>query len=77
MTLAQAARKQMRADGGNYRRDHLRLLAQRVEVAELVGAARPVLNGELTRMRSEGLIDYNRCFFCVDDLAGLNEIAIA
>jgi site-specific DNA recombinase len=34
MTLAQAARKQMRADGGSYRRDHLRLLAQRVEVAD-------------------------------------------
>jgi CRP/FNR family transcriptional regulator, cyclic AMP receptor protein len=47
------------------------------DLAELVGAARPVINAELTRMRSEGLIDYNRCFFCVDDLAGLNEIAIA
>ena len=34
MTLAQAARKQMRADGGSYRRDHLRLLSQRVEVAD-------------------------------------------
>ena len=42
-----------------------------------LGAARPVINAELTRMRSEGLIDDNRCFFCVDDLAGLDEIAIA
>jgi CRP/FNR family cyclic AMP-dependent transcriptional regulator len=47
------------------------------DLAELVGAARPVINAELTRMRSEGQIDYNRCFFCVDDLAGLNEIGIA
>jgi len=47
------------------------------DLAELVGAARPVINAELTRMRSEGLIDYNRSFFCVADLAGLNEVAIA
>ena len=47
------------------------------DLAELVGEARPVINAELTRMRSEGLIDDNRCFFCVDDLAGRNEIAIA
>ncbi|OKO78793.1 hypothetical protein AC630_18315 [Bradyrhizobium sp. AS23.2] len=28
--FANTARKRMRADGGGYRRDHLRLLAQRV-----------------------------------------------
>jgi site-specific DNA recombinase len=32
--FANTARKRMRADGGGYRRDHLRLLAQRVEVAD-------------------------------------------
>jgi hypothetical protein len=32
--FAQAARNRMRVDGGGYRRDHLRLLAQRVEVAD-------------------------------------------
>ena len=31
-TLATQARKRMRTDGGGYRRDHLRALAQRVEV---------------------------------------------
>jgi DNA-binding transcriptional LysR family regulator len=31
--FANAARKRMRADGGGYRRDHLRLLAQRCAVA--------------------------------------------
>jgi CRP/FNR family cyclic AMP-dependent transcriptional regulator len=46
------------------------------DLAELVGAARPVINAELTRMRSEGLIEYTRCHFCVDDLAGLNQVAI-
>jgi CRP/FNR family transcriptional regulator, cyclic AMP receptor protein len=46
------------------------------DLAELVGAACPMINTELTRMRSEGTIDYNRSYFCVDDLAGLNQIAI-
>jgi hypothetical protein len=32
--FANAARKRMQADGGGYRRDHLRLLAQRIEVAD-------------------------------------------
>ena len=31
-TFARQARKRMRTDGGGYRRDHLRALAQRVEV---------------------------------------------
>lgn len=31
-TFARTARKRMRIDGGGYRRDHLRALAQRVEV---------------------------------------------
>jgi Crp-like helix-turn-helix domain len=44
------------------------------DLAELVGAARPVINAELTRMRSEGLIEYTRCIFGADDPAGLNQI---
>ncbi len=32
--LSQAARERMRLDGGGYRRDHLRALAQRVEVGD-------------------------------------------
>jgi hypothetical protein len=32
--FAAAARKRMRIEGGGYRRDHLRALAQRVEVAD-------------------------------------------
>jgi CRP-like cAMP-binding protein len=46
------------------------------DLAELVGAARPVINAELTRLRSEGQIDYNKSYFRVDDLALLNQIAI-
>ena len=33
-TFARTARKRMRLEGGGYRRDHLRALAQRVEVAD-------------------------------------------
>ena len=33
-TFAATARERMRIEGGGYRRDHLRALAQRVEVAE-------------------------------------------
>jgi CRP-like cAMP-binding protein len=45
------------------------------DLAELVGAARPVVSAELVRMRNEGLIEYTRSFFCVDDLAGLDRAA--
>ncbi len=34
MTFARAARQRIRMGGGGYRRDHLRALAQRVEVAD-------------------------------------------
>jgi hypothetical protein len=33
-TLAETARRHIRLEGGGYRRDHLRALAQRVEVAD-------------------------------------------
>jgi site-specific DNA recombinase len=33
-TFASAARQRIRLDGGGYRRDHLRALAHRVEVAD-------------------------------------------
>ncbi len=33
-TFARAARQRIRLDSGGYRRDHLRALAQRVEVAD-------------------------------------------
>jgi site-specific DNA recombinase len=33
-TFARAARQRIRLEGGGYRRDHLRALAQRVEVAD-------------------------------------------
>jgi hypothetical protein len=42
--LAATARKRMRIEGGGYRRDHLRALAQRVEVAD----------GEVRIMGSKG-----------------------
>ena len=45
------------------------------DLAELVGAARPVISAELVRLRDEGLVMYTRCFFCVDDLDGLDRVA--
>ena len=45
------------------------------DLAELVGAARPVISAELVQMKREGLVEYTRCYFCVDDLAGLDRIA--
>ena len=36
--FARTARERMRIDGGGYRRDHLRALAQRVEVADARGS---------------------------------------
>jgi len=43
-TFARTAREHMRIDGGGYRRDHLRALAQRVEIAD----------GEVRIMGSKG-----------------------
>jgi CRP/FNR family cyclic AMP-dependent transcriptional regulator len=45
------------------------------DLAELVGAARPVISAELVRLRDGGWIAYTRCYFCVDDLNGLDRIA--
>ena len=44
------------------------------DLSELVGAARPVISAELVRLWDEGLISYTRCYFCVDDLDGLDGI---
>ncbi len=45
------------------------------DLSELVGAARPVISAELVQMKREGLVEYTRCHFCVDDLVGLDRIA--
>ncbi|MDG3006491.1 Crp/Fnr family transcriptional regulator [Paludisphaera mucosa] len=45
------------------------------DLSEILGAARPVVSAELVKMRREGLIEYTRCHFCVDDLAGLDRVA--
>ncbi|WZO98980.1 Crp/Fnr family transcriptional regulator [Isosphaeraceae bacterium EP7] len=47
------------------------------DLSELVGAARPVVSAELVRMKREGVLEYTRCYFCVDDLGGLDRIATA
>jgi CRP-like cAMP-binding protein len=45
------------------------------DLADLVGAARPVVSAELARLRDEGLIEYTRSYVCVEKLEGLNRIA--
>jgi CRP-like cAMP-binding protein len=45
------------------------------DLAELVGAARPVVSAELARLRDERLISYTRCYSCVDDLDGMDRVA--
>jgi site-specific DNA recombinase len=63
-TFAKAARQRMRMDDGSYRRDHLRALAQRVEVAEgevrIMGSKSRLLqtliaNGGLNVVPTQGL----------------------
>ncbi len=45
------------------------------DLAEFVGAARPVVSAEVARLRSEKLLSGTKCYFCVDDLDGLNRVA--
>ncbi len=74
--LAAALRDLICYEGGRCRHGHtidVRLSHQ--DLAELVGAARPVVSAELVQMRREGLVEYTRCYFCVDDLAGLDRVA--
>jgi hypothetical protein len=56
--FAQSARNWMRVDGGGYRRDHLRLLAPRVEVADkevrITGSKRNLLR-TLVAISSSGV----------------------
>jgi site-specific DNA recombinase len=55
--FASRARQRLRLDGGGYRRDHLRALAQRVEVAEtevrIMGSKSRLLQDALRRFRRE------------------------
>jgi len=45
------------------------------ELAELVGASRPVVSSELNELRREGLLDYARGHICVIDLKALNALS--
>ena len=45
------------------------------ELAELIGASRPVVSVELNELRREGLLDYTRGHICVVDLDRLSTFA--
>ena len=46
------------------------------DLGELVGAARPVISAELVRLKDEGFVHYTRSYFCVDDIDGLDRVAV-
>jgi len=74
--VAAALRDMICFEGQRCRHGHtidVRLTHQ--DLAELVGAARPVVSAEVGRLRDEGLVEYTRCYICVEDLAGLDRIA--
>lgn len=45
------------------------------DLADLVGAARPVVSAEVARLRGEKLLSGTKFHFCVDNLEGLNRVA--
>lgn len=45
------------------------------ELAELVGASRPVVSSRLNDMRRDGVLDYSRDYICVDDRAALHSLS--
>lgn len=45
------------------------------ELAELVGASRPVVSSELNELRREGILDYARGHICVIDLEALTTLS--
>jgi hypothetical protein len=53
--FANTARKRMRANGSGYRRDHLRLLAQQVEVADRIMGSKSNLLRNLAVISSSGV----------------------
>lgn len=46
-----------------------------LELAELVGASRPVVSSELNELRREGVLDYARGHICIIDLSALNALS--
>ena len=74
-TFARTARERMRTDGGGYRRDHLRALAQRVEVADrevrIMGSKSALLQN--ARRRFGRKIGYaRRSQFCSEVAEGVS-----
>ncbi len=51
---------------------HLRITQQ--ELADLVGASRPVVSGILNRLRRQGVLGYSREYLCVRDLEEIQRL---
>jgi CRP-like cAMP-binding protein len=51
---------------------HLRITQQ--ELADLVGATRPVVSTILNRLRDEGILGYSREYLCVRDIDSIERL---
>ncbi len=51
---------------------HLRITQQ--ELADLVGASRPVVSGILKRLRDQGVLGYSRDYVCVRGLDAIERL---
>lgn len=51
---------------------HLRITQQ--ELADLVGATRPVVSTVLNRLRDQGVLGYSRDYLCVRDIASIERL---
>lgn len=49
--------------------EHIRLTQQ--ELADLVGATRPVVSTILNRLRDQGVLGYSRDYLCVRNIASI------
>jgi len=63
--------------GGRCRHGHeIDVPLTQQEVAEMVGASRPVVSAVLNEWRRDNLLSYTRNYICVNDLATLRDLSI-
>lgn len=61
--------------GGRCRHGHeVDVRLSQEELAQLVGASRPVVSTVLNELRQRGLVGYTRTFICIENRAGLSQL---
>ena len=74
--LAEALLDLIRNYGGACKHGHqLDIPLTQQELAELVGASRPVVSTILNQLRNRGVLSYTRTFICIDDMDALAQIS--